>query len=280
MTRFDRRHLITSGAAAALLAATGATAARSPKRGGQFRIALSGAARSDNWWSDGLFMQVARGAVFETLTELAPDGTLRGNVAVQWTTKDAVNWLFDLTPDVRFHDGLPLVADDITASLSDPSLNIQTIEMRRDRLRIVLNAPNPSLPYALADPRHALRAAAMNRQGIGTGLYVVDRFRAGQSFAATRIDRHCKDGFEGWFEQIEMTSIPSETVRQEALRDGFVDVADVTALDAYCDPSEFHCLPSRHDTSHVVHQSIALPPHLGQTWPLDNLAMTRRWWKA
>ncbi len=71
--RLDRRALFASGAAAALLAARGLSAGVLPKRGGKLRLALSGAARSDDWTrGDGLFMQVAKlGLVYETLTEIA-----------------------------------------------------------------------------------------------------------------------------------------------------------------------------------------------------------------
>ena len=47
MNRIDRRLLFTSGAAAALLAATGVSAQAAPRRGGRLRAALSGASRAD-----------------------------------------------------------------------------------------------------------------------------------------------------------------------------------------------------------------------------------------
>lgn len=66
MTRIDRRALFTSGAAAALLAATGAALADAPRSGGILRLAVP---------RDGDLMDhVARGAVFDTLTEIGPDG--------------------------------------------------------------------------------------------------------------------------------------------------------------------------------------------------------------
>ena len=77
MTRIDRRALFASGAAAALLAATGASLADTPKAGGTLRLAVP---RDDS------LEQLARGAVFDTLTEIAPDGTLRGELATGWHT--------------------------------------------------------------------------------------------------------------------------------------------------------------------------------------------------
>jgi peptide/nickel transport system substrate-binding protein len=91
----DRRALFSSAAAAALLAATGVSAAGAPQRGGRLRMALSGAARSDSWTSgEGLFMQIARqGLVFDTLTEVAADGTLRPELATGWlASEDALVW--------------------------------------------------------------------------------------------------------------------------------------------------------------------------------------------
>jgi len=60
----------------------------------------------------------------------------------------------------------------------------------------------------------------------------------------------------------------------------FVDVADVSALDSYTDPTDFQFLPSERETRQIAHRSVALPATIGQQWPLDNLAMARRWWKA
>ena len=63
----DRRAVFSSAAAAALLAATGVSAAGAPKQGGRLRLALSGASRSDTWLQgNGLFMQIARqGLIYE-----------------------------------------------------------------------------------------------------------------------------------------------------------------------------------------------------------------------
>ena len=104
MTRarhIDRRALFASGAAAALLAASGVSAQSSPTRGGRLRAALSGAQRTDRFdsrQSQGLFMQVAMvGTVFDTLSEVAADGTLRGELATGWQgSPDARNWFLEL----------------------------------------------------------------------------------------------------------------------------------------------------------------------------------------
>ena len=67
----------------------------------------------------GLFMQVAvQGAVFDTLTEVSGDGTLRGELATAWRSeRSATRWVFDLRPNVTFHNGAVFSAADVVASL-------------------------------------------------------------------------------------------------------------------------------------------------------------------
>ena len=286
MMRMDRRLLFTSGAAAALLAATGVSAQPAPRRGGRLRAALSGANRTDHWGTaDTLFMQAARGAVFEGLTEIAGDATLRGDIAQSWETDDGgTSWVFYLHPSVVFHDGIDLHADDVVALFERHArLDVAHVAaISGSQIKIILKTPNQSLPYLLADPEFAVLPAHAARQqaGIGTGLYKVQKFQAGQHFIGTRAATHRKDGIGGWFEQIEIVSIPSKDVRAEALRKGMVDVADITALDAYSDPVEFQQLPSAQAVQQIASRSIAVPNAIGQSWALDNTRMATRWWMA
>jgi ABC-type transport system substrate-binding protein len=286
MTRLDRRLLFTTGAAAALLAATGVSAQLSPKRGGRLVAALSGADRSDTWAQpNGLFMQAACGSVFENLTEIAADGTLRGDIAKAWTTHDGgLTWVFEAHDNVVFHDGIELRMEDVASMfLRHTELNVEAAEAIGKRsLQITLAGASPSLPYLLADPQFGVLPCDHARQGlgIGTGLYHVQKFQAGRHFIGSRVATHRKDGAAGWFDSVELVSIPSETVRAEALRDTLVDVADITALDAYTDPTEFQYLPSDHAAQQIARKSVAVPATVGTAWPLDNLRMSQRWWRA
>jgi ABC-type transport system substrate-binding protein len=284
MNQFDRRALFTSGAAAALLVATGVSAQTVPHRGGRLRAALSGAARSDYWGTaDGAFMQAARGAVFETLTEIAGDGTLHGDIAQSWETNDGgKTWSFLIHPSVMFHDGIALHFDDLVSLFGrHSSLDVHGVSVgRTDQIFVTLNEVNHNFPYLLADPRFAVLPAQASRQavGIGTGLYRSHRFQAGQQFIGTRVPKHRKDMSAGWFDEVELVCISAEEVRAEALRIGLVDVADISALDSYSDPEEFQLLPNVQSVQQVVRHSIAQPNVIGQLWPLDNTRMATRWW--
>ena len=256
MTRIDRRALFASGAAAALLAATGVSA--TPQRGGRLRAALCAP----------LFDQAVKATVYDNLTEIAADGTLRGEIATDWSSDDSGRrWRFTLRKDVVFHDGTFLRAGTIRLPLVDVEvIDAATVDIH-------LDVPSPNLPYLLAHPGYEVRSST----GAGTGLYQVQKLDAGRHFIANRTGEHWKQG-AGWFDSVEFVQFSADTVRAEALRDGLVDVADIEALDAQADPRDFQMLPGGLTTTHIAAKSIALPPAIGKSWPLDNLRMAERWW--
>lgn len=297
MTRrayIDRRALFASGAAAALLAATGVSAQPRATRGGRLRAALSGAARSDIFdtrQDHGLFMQVAMaGAVFDTLTEIAADGTLRGELATGWHgSSDAMTWVFDLREGVAFHDASQMTARDVMASLSlhgdGLMADVGGIEaLAAYRLEIRLVAGDPDFPYRLSDPRLVIYPSAnmprAMREGIGTGLYRVHRFQPGRQFIGHRVAQHYKDGQAGWFDEVELVALSSDAVRAEALREHYVDVADLTHTADLGEISGITVLPEQDFMTTAVDAALALPSQIGSRWPLDNLRAAERWWMA
>lgn len=248
MNALNRRRLLTSGAAAAVFAASGLGATAAPSRGGHLRIGLSGGGASDGFagaHAFGTFMKVAgAGLVFDTLTEVAADGTLRGELATSWESADGARvWILNLRRGVAFHDGRPFTADDAVASLRrhmrpgsrSPAapLLADVAEVRRlsaDSLRITLSAPNVDFPFLLSDPHLLMHPArdwrAALGAGIGTGLFRLDLFEPGRRLLAQRVPGHWKDGEAGWFDSVELLSLPSRRSRIEALAQGRVDLID------------------------------------------------------
>lgn len=258
MTRIDRRALFASGAAAALLAATGVSAA--PQRGGRLRAALGG----------DLFGKAVAATVYENLTEIAADGTLRGELATDWQSdSDGSRWRFTLRPDVAFHDGVPFDGDAVS--------NLPFWIEVRDALTvdIVLDAPDPNLPYTLAHPGYEIRS----ERGAGTGLYTVQKLDAGRHFIGARVPQHWKTD-AGWFDSIEFVHFSDDAVRSEALLGGLVDVADVVDLGDVSDLRDFQTLPGSSATTHIANRLVNVPVTVGKSWPLDNLRMAERWWMA
>ncbi len=277
MKRMDRRALFASGAAAALLAATGVSAQSAPRRGGTLRAALSGAARHDVWEAAprNLFMQVAHSAVYDGLTEIADDGTLRSALALDWHTNDGgQTWYFDLRPDVTFHDGRDLTSTDVAQSLQWVLTDAQFTTFK-DRIVVTSPSQHPDLPYTLAGPDALIKPAdpAARAAGVGTGIYKMHKFDAGRHFVAKRVSEHFQDGTSGWFDTVDITAMAADDLRAEALRSNMIDVADLTVADPYADPSQFSQLPD----GMAVSRRIAVPDDHG---PAGVLRMAERWWLA
>jgi peptide/nickel transport system substrate-binding protein len=278
MTRMDRRALFTSGAAAALLAASGLSAA-TPRAGGRLRLALAR--------DTGSFDLVMNGSVFDTLTEVAPTGVLQGELATGWqSSSDARNWQFDLRKDVTFHDGTRFGAADVVATLAAHGpiggSEIKRIEaLSRSRIRLELGAANPDLPYLLADSSLAIRpAAAQAPDGArtGTGLYRVLRLQPGRRFLGRRAKTHYKDGQAGWIETLEITVIPDAAVRAEALRDGYVDVAELPLPRGLRGRGEFFYHPTADNMALAAGPGVGVPRVIGARGPLDDGRIAERWW--
>ncbi|WP_170761359.1 ABC transporter substrate-binding protein [Ruegeria lacuscaerulensis] len=273
MTRIDRRALFASGAAAALLTATGASLADTPKSGGTLRLAVP---RDDS------LEQVARGAVFDTLTEIAPDGTLRGELATSWQTDaEARVWRFDLRADVLFHDGAALTVQDVLAVLNEVG---RAEALTINQVRLELAEANPGLPFLLADNQFVI---TRDGQGVtplqaanGTGCYRVERAEDGRHFLGRKVVGHYKAGSAGWADAVEIIVIPDASVRAEALRDGYVDVAALPAADGLKGRRGVRYHPSESDMTLAMASHVGMPRHIGAARALDDGRIAERWWLA
>jgi ABC-type transport system substrate-binding protein len=285
MKRLDRRALFATGAAAALLAATGAGLAQHPQRGGTLRLAVP---REDD-----LMSRVARGAVYNQLTEVAPDGVLRGELATGWRSDDAARlWSLDIRNDVAFHDGRLLSGADVVASLEAHAvrgeLHLEALDdiflSPEGAVVLSLREGNPHLPYRLADTGLVIApegAVAMPlASSVGSGLYEVERAREQHHFRAARRAHHFKGEQAGWFDTIELIVIPDCAVRAEALRDGFVDVATLPLPDGLRGRGSFRFHPSEGDMALAAAPHVMLPHRVSSRAPLDDHRIAERWWMA
>ena len=246
MARISRRSLLTTGAAAGVLAASGMALMAAPRQGGVLRASVTGGIATDTWDSrthSGLFMIVAgHGMVFDCLTEVGADGALKGELAESWeASADARIWTFNLRKDARFHNGKRFGADDVIESMTlhmgadsrspaapllAPVAKIKKIT--EHQVQFHLEAPNADFPYLLADyhlviyPAGYVELAMQN--GIGTGLYRVETFRPGAFLHARRVDEHYKDKSAGFFSDVELTNEAVDGLRFAALDSGSADV--------------------------------------------------------
>lgn len=246
MTRISRRGLLRTGAAAGVLAASGLPLFAEAKRGGRLRAGLNGANTSDSWdgrtHSDLYMIASAQGAVFDSLTEVAADGLLIGELATDWeATPDAKTWTFNLRQGVTFHNGKPFGADDVIESLqlhvaegaksAAQPIVAAISEMKKTgehQVQFTLEAGNADFPYLMSDYHLLMYPAGQIEEaiakGIGTGLYAVTSFEPGVRMTAKRVDSHYKGDSAGFFDEIEYIAINDSTARMNALMTGQVDV--------------------------------------------------------
>nr|WP_170763816.1 ABC transporter substrate-binding protein [Ruegeria lacuscaerulensis] len=122
-----RRNFLKTTAATAAVGATSSlwlpsSAKAAPAQGGHLRVGLAHGATADSL-DPGLlengFEWAITFAAFNNLTEIAPDGSLVGELAESWEPNaDASAWTFNIRKGVQFHDGQELTADDVIASLN------------------------------------------------------------------------------------------------------------------------------------------------------------------
>ena len=263
MTRFDRRALFASGAAAALLAATGVLAEARPQRGGRLRAALS-AVPGEAWESaePSLFLKVARHGVLEGLTEIAADGTLRGRLASDWHSDDGgQTWTFTLR-DAVWHDGTPVTAEQVAQVLGG---------VAKDGTVTLIQADGASpLPIRLAEPDALI--AHPDDGTVGTGLYTLATYEPGRRVILHRVEPHPKDDAAGWADVVDLTGMTSADTRREAL---LHDMADVIDHPENPTPAGLTRLAEALAGPHAF-----APTEIGSAAPLDTLRLAERWWLA
>lgn len=219
--RVSRRGLLGAGVLAGVLAASGVPL-QARSRGGVLRLGLARGVGD-------LSHPALALAVHDTLFEIGPTGELEGGLVGAWES-DGRAWVLALRPDAPFHDGTPLRAADVAASLArhrgGPTGwaldNVERIEaLGDDALRLTLREADPDLPLLLAEPGLTVG----RHDGVGTGLYRVAEVEDGR-LRLLRVAAHRKDGRGGWFDAVEAVALPDPEARLAALLGGEVDVVD------------------------------------------------------
>jgi peptide/nickel transport system substrate-binding protein len=185
---------------------------------------------------------------FNGLLRYAKDLTPEPDLAAQLPSRspDGRTVTVKLRGDVKFHDGMPLTAEDVVftynavldpdsasplATLLDSLKAVRAVDATT--VEFTLDRPDPAFFDKLQIgivPAHALRGqdiktAAFNRKPIGTGPYVIQEFQPGG-----RIVMEANPGyFRGAprIKRVVLTAVPDENARVALLEKGTIDAAGI-----------------------------------------------------
>jgi peptide/nickel transport system substrate-binding protein len=196
--------------------------------------------------------------VVETLTRLAPDGSITPHLAESWTvSEDGRQYTFMLRKGISFHDGTPFDAAAVKWNfdrLKDADVRvpirapypIESAEVVDDHtVRVTLKRPYVPFVSALSWTTAGISSpASVEKHGntyknythlVGTGPYVFQERQKGQKITVTRYDKYW--GQKPYYDEVDFRIVPEAATRESLLLAGQVDliilppVADLPALE-------------------------------------------------
>lgn len=174
-----------------------------------------------------------------------PDLMLRPMLATSWKpNQDGTVWTFTLRQGVKFHDGRPMTADDVVASidrLADPAMGSNALSAFKGVLskggtrkiddhtvEFTLDAPNGNFPYYLSsDNYNAIIVPAdykgdFEKQMIATGPFKLDQYTP--KVGATFVRNPDYWGGPALVERVELSFYNDQQPQVLALLGGQIDL--------------------------------------------------------
>lgn len=222
-------------------------AAQTPVKGGTLRAAMANASASDT-------LDPAKGSnsgdytrqcmFYNGLTELDKNLVAQPALAQTIDSSDGITWQIKLRPDVIFHDGKPLGAQDVVYSLNrhkDPAVASTAVTLAEQfkeiaavgagEVKIVLAQPNFDLPSLLATNTFLILQDGTKdfTKAVGTGPFVCKEFSPGIRSVGVRNEKYWKPGLP-YLDQVVLMGVTDQAARVNALMSG--DVHMISTLGA------------------------------------------------
>jgi peptide/nickel transport system substrate-binding protein len=222
-------------------APAGAPVSGKLKTGGAVRVGVSGGGAKDTvdahlgafdpdiarLWNLYESLTVHNGATFETEMLLAE--SIEPN-------KNATEWTVRLKPDIRFHDGKPVTADDVIFSfrrMLDPAhrgasqigyVDAKRLEKLDGRtVRVRLKEPNVSFPEDIAEYYMGVVPQGYDpSRPVGTGPFRFKSFTPGERSVFTRNEEYWQAG-KPYLDELTFININDDAARVNALLSGQVE---------------------------------------------------------
>jgi peptide/nickel transport system substrate-binding protein len=248
--KISRREFIGRVSALGLMAAVSPALlakpakAATPKKGGHFRMGLSGghttdnldpATLSDEWNYNTNWM------CRNCLVEIDYKGNPIPELAESWeASKDAATWTFKLRKGVEFHNGKTMDAEDVIYSINhhrgkDSKSAAKGVvdaiaDIKADGKNTVvftLSGGNADFPYIASDYHLTIVPAGTKGddwiKGVGTGAYSIEKFEPGIVSVGKRNPNFFKEG-RAHFDKVEMLVITDNASRTNALKTNAIDM--------------------------------------------------------
>jgi peptide/nickel transport system substrate-binding protein len=219
-----------------------------PRRGGSivFGTPVSGR-EPDPWFAIDTGGVVTGQLACEYLTRPGNGNVLQPALAASWrpgaTTQE---WTFDLRPDVRFHDGSPLTADDVVATfevISDPKRGSSALsafggvlspggveKVGTHRVRFHLDRPYADFPYLVSTYTYSAvilpatyEPGTFAQGGVGTGPFVLREYVPNEHASYVRNARYWQSGLP-YLEEVTLRYYADYAAIVLALQSGEADV--------------------------------------------------------
>jgi peptide/nickel transport system substrate-binding protein len=233
------------GSSSTPAAATTGAAAGSPKRGGNLRVGMTGGTSADTLDADAPVtnMDTIRCiALYNGLVKLDLSGrNVVYDLAEEMTpSKDAKTWTVRLRPDVTFHNGKDLTADDVIYTIlrvinpkspmnEAAALSIvdtsQLKKLDSLTLQIVTNTPSAALPALISDWYNIgiVPVGYDPQKPVGTGPFKYQSFTPGQQSVFTRYENYFQPGAP-YLDQLTIIDFEEDTAAFDAVQSGQIDV--------------------------------------------------------
>ena len=184
--------------------------------------------------------------VFNGLTRIREDLALEGDLAERWAASpDSKTWTFTLRSGVKFHNGAPLVADDVVAlfrRLLDPAVSAPS-RGQYDMIEAVTVPDAGTVVFALSIPYGGFADILADRQvkitprgidaaktPIGTGPFRFASYTPGDRLVLVKNPDYFEPGVPK-LDGVELRIIPEMSVKVAALQAGDLDVVWDLPLD-------------------------------------------------
>ncbi|MGH3140489.1 MAG: ABC transporter substrate-binding protein, partial [Gaiellales bacterium] len=225
----------------------GSTPAGTPKKGGNFRLGVTGGGASDIIDGQSIVTKPDQTRLigsWETLLTYDEDYVL-GTDGLAEEVDSSVPGQVDvrLRSGIEFNNGKSLTADDVIYSIQrilnpkeglfgaaglgsvDPK-NLK--KMDANTVRIGLKQPDSTIPDQLGQYFNGIVPVGYERKGdlkwVGTGPYTIQSFTPGQQSVAARNPNYWRPASEGpWFDQVTVTDFADSAAQVNALLAGQLD---------------------------------------------------------